>query len=248
MTGVFHTTPIKPLHNLTRIPPIPYLMDKLMHSYTHRLRDLPSSAKVRTILTTNQCRYWPEYVNPITNLTRASHNLGEAAPRAPVLSIAGTWTHPRFTHVPRPPPHIVTRYKESMAHQEAADTHVLILHHIHLRRHLATYHITRSHTTLTNGIVHGQDQTQAIRRAVTTALTATIPTLHPSHIILWLPHTRTCKEELTHLSSLSTASAVCALMTTHLDMADYYTFDLCIFDRRWLGTPSQTELRTMELE
>jgi hypothetical protein len=69
MTGVFRTTPIEPLHNLTCIPPIPYLMDKLMHAYAHRLQDLPSSAQVRMILTTNQCRYWPEYVNPITNLS-----------------------------------------------------------------------------------------------------------------------------------------------------------------------------------
>jgi hypothetical protein len=69
MTRVFRTTPIEPLHNLTCVPPIPYLMDKLMHSYTHRLWDLPSSTKVRTILTTNQCRYWPEHINPTTNLT-----------------------------------------------------------------------------------------------------------------------------------------------------------------------------------
>jgi hypothetical protein len=37
MTGVFCTTPMEPLHNLTCVPPIPYLMDKLMHSYSHRL-------------------------------------------------------------------------------------------------------------------------------------------------------------------------------------------------------------------
>jgi hypothetical protein len=162
MTGVFHTTPIEPLHNLTRVPPIPYLMDKLIHSYTHRLRDLPSSAKVRTILTTNQCRYWPEYVNPTTNLTRVSHGLGEASHRAPIPCTARTWTHPRFTHVPTPPPYIIARYKKSMAHQEAADTHVIVLHHIRSRCHLATYHITRSHTTLSTGVTHGQDQTQAI--------------------------------------------------------------------------------------
>jgi hypothetical protein len=107
MTGVFCTTPIEPLHNLTHVPPIPYLLDKLMHSYAHRLWDLPSSAKVRTILTTNQCRYWPEYVNPITNLTQASQNLGEASTtRAPVPSTAGTWAHPRFTHIPKPPPYV----------------------------------------------------------------------------------------------------------------------------------------------
>jgi hypothetical protein len=57
MMGVFRTTPIEPLHNLTRVPPIPYLIKKLMHSYTLRLRDLPNSIKVCTILSSNQCQY-----------------------------------------------------------------------------------------------------------------------------------------------------------------------------------------------
>jgi hypothetical protein len=135
-----------------------------------------------------------------------------------------------------------------MAHQEAANTHIVVLHHIHLRHHLATFHITHSHHTLSNGIVCGQDQTQAIRQAVTTALTATVPTLHPSHLILWLPYTHTCERELTHLSSLSDTSAVHALIVSHLDMADYHTFDLCSFDRKWPGMPSQMKLWTMELE
>jgi hypothetical protein len=248
MTGVFCTTPIEPLHNLTCVPLIPYLMDKLMHSYSHRLRNLPSSAKVHTILTTNQCCYWPEYVNPTTNLTRVSNDLGEAVTRAPVPCTVGTWTHPRFTHVPNPPPYIIAHYKESMAHQEAANTHVLIIHHICLCRHLATYHITRTHTSLSTGVVHGQDQMQAICRAVTTTLAATIPTLHPSRIILWLPYTHASDKELTHLSSLSHSSAVRALITSHLDAADYHTVDLCNFDRRWPGTPSKMELQTLELE
>jgi hypothetical protein len=70
----------------------------------------------------------------------------------------------------------------------------------------------------------------------------------PVRIVLWLPHTHACKKELTHLSSLSSDSAARALILTHLDTAEYYTFDLRIFDRRWPGTPSKTELRTMELE
>jgi hypothetical protein len=133
-----------------------------------------------------------------------------------------------------------------MAHPEAANTHVQILHHIHLRRHLVTYHITRSRTTLLSGVTQGQDQTQAISRAVTTALATTIPTLTPARIILWLPHAS--EVELTHLSSLSNNSAARALITAHLDTAEYYTFDLHTLDRRWPGTPMQVELWTLELE
>jgi hypothetical protein len=37
ITRVFRTTPVEPLHNLMGIPPIPYLMTKLMDSYINRL-------------------------------------------------------------------------------------------------------------------------------------------------------------------------------------------------------------------
>jgi hypothetical protein len=69
IAGVFKTTPIDPLHNLLGILPISYLLPKLMHTYTLRLQGLPPNAKVHTILTSDQCQYWPDYVNPITNLS-----------------------------------------------------------------------------------------------------------------------------------------------------------------------------------
>jgi hypothetical protein len=69
IAGVFKTTPIKPLHNLLGIPPISYVLSKLMHAYSLRLQGLPPNAKVRTVLLTDQCHYWPEYINPPTNLS-----------------------------------------------------------------------------------------------------------------------------------------------------------------------------------
>ena len=45
MTGCFRTTPVKPLHNLTRVPPIRYTLDKLIHSYSNRLQTLPANTK-----------------------------------------------------------------------------------------------------------------------------------------------------------------------------------------------------------
>ena len=33
ITGAFHTMPIEPLHNLTVIPPISYVLPKLIHSF-----------------------------------------------------------------------------------------------------------------------------------------------------------------------------------------------------------------------
>jgi hypothetical protein len=71
IAGAFKTTPLDPLHNLIRIPPIRYVLDKLMHSYSNRLQGLPLNAKVWTILSEDQSCYWPDYLTPTTNLRRA---------------------------------------------------------------------------------------------------------------------------------------------------------------------------------
>jgi len=81
-----------------------------------------------------------------------------------------------------------------------------------------------------------------------TTLAAAISTLHPSHIIIWLPYKHTCKCKLMHLSSLSNTSAICMLLETHLLTAEYHTVNLCYYDRKWLRTPSKVEIRTLELE
>ena len=46
MMGVFKTTPTDTLHNLTRILPIRYVLDKLTHSYSLRLQELPANSRV----------------------------------------------------------------------------------------------------------------------------------------------------------------------------------------------------------
>jgi hypothetical protein len=75
MLRVFKTTPIEPLNNLTGIPPIPYLLDKLLNAYTHRLRAMPPNTLVHTVLETDRCRIWPSYLNPHTNLHAISINV-----------------------------------------------------------------------------------------------------------------------------------------------------------------------------
>jgi hypothetical protein len=44
-------TPIDPLHNLTHVPPIFYVLDKLIHSYSQCLEGLPPQCKTRTVIT-----------------------------------------------------------------------------------------------------------------------------------------------------------------------------------------------------
>jgi hypothetical protein len=110
MLGVFRTTPIDPLHNLTRIPPISYVLDKLIHAYSQRLEGLPPQCKTRTVITVDRCRYWPTYVHPPTHLARVSQNLGPSTyrPTDPDLCTASSpsWSHPCLYHLCKPLPHI----------------------------------------------------------------------------------------------------------------------------------------------
>jgi hypothetical protein len=55
IAGVFRTSPVDPLHNLTAIPPIAYLLKKLNALYTNRLRAMAPNAKVRSVLTNDRC-------------------------------------------------------------------------------------------------------------------------------------------------------------------------------------------------
>jgi hypothetical protein len=73
MSRVFCMTLIEPLHNLTHIPPISYVLDKLIQSYSQHLAGLPPQCKTCTVITMDHCQYWPAYVQPPTHLVLRSH-------------------------------------------------------------------------------------------------------------------------------------------------------------------------------
>ena len=170
ITGVFKTTPTEPLHNLTGIPPISYLLEKLMRAYSLRLKGLPPNAKVRTVLISDQCQYWPQYLCPTTNLSRVSQGLGPSTYRIPDLCIAGSWSHERLTYIENPPTPTILRYKEDLLHPSPGDIHVFIAPHSHDSKHFGVYYIKRLCETVHKGITNGIDQTQALSEAVTIAL------------------------------------------------------------------------------
>jgi len=252
MTGVFHTTPIEPLHNLTRVPPISYVLDKLTHSYSLHLAGLPPQCKTHTVLTEDQCRYWPTYVRPPTHLTHISQALGPPTyrPTDPDLCTASSpsWAHPRLHYLPKPPPHIIARYKESWEHQEVSDTHITITHTILHGQHVATYRIIRNKNRITYRIHKGADRTQAICLAVKHALS------HPQsmhltyYMILWLP-TQICDTLLTlspHRHSPITRD-IHALISDYLQ-TEVHTFHLRSTAPTWPGKPSKDELRSLDPE
>ena len=92
--GMFKTMPLNPLHNLLSVPPISYVLPKLMHSYTLRLQGLPPNAKVHMVLHTDQCHYWPTYIKPPTNLSWASLRISPDMYQPKDPCTAGSWSHP----------------------------------------------------------------------------------------------------------------------------------------------------------
>ena len=180
--GVFKTTPIDPLHNLLGVPPILYVLPKLMHSYALRLKGLSPNAKVHTVLDTDQCRYWPSYINLPTNLSRASLGIGPSTYRPKDPCTAGLWSHPHVTH--EPPPPNPTTYKDDLAHPWEYDTHIFIFMHIHRELPYALYFIKRNRRVSHRGLNRGIDQMQALCRAVKIALVS-IDIDHTCRIIIW---------------------------------------------------------------
>jgi hypothetical protein len=126
MTGVFKTTPIDPLHNLTGVPPISYVLPKLMHAYSNRLQRLPARARVRTILSEDQCHYWPDYITPMTNLRTAFRAPSIYPPRVEGQTSHDHWNTPRLVYLDPTPDHYVAIHRWDLLHPEPTTLHIFI--------------------------------------------------------------------------------------------------------------------------
>ena len=73
-------------------------MSKLMDSYTHRLQSMAPQAMVQRVLTEDWCRYWPEYVIPITNLSHASREVTISTYRPLGLRCFRLWSRLGLTY------------------------------------------------------------------------------------------------------------------------------------------------------
>ena len=139
LLGMFKTTPVEPLHNLTGIPPIPYLLDKLVNAYTYRLRAMPPNTLVCTVLITDRCRVWPNYFIPPTNLHSVSANISTTTycPISPCT--AGTWAHPKLAYNPNPSDTTIQHYRETLIHPAPSDTYIFCFHMTHNSAHFGCY-------------------------------------------------------------------------------------------------------------
>ncbi len=133
-----------------------------MHSYSVRLGQLPPHTKVRTVLTMDQCRYWPDYIQPLTNLSCASLNTGPPTYRPPSLCTARTWAHPHLTYIPHPSVNTTCLYKQSRERREASNTHIYVTPTTHALLPYATYHITQGLDPTTHGVTTSLDHMQAL--------------------------------------------------------------------------------------
>ena len=176
---------MEPLYNMTGIPPISYVLPKLMHAYSLRLQGLPLGAKVKTILEMDQCCYWPDYTTPHTNLHWASIDLSPSTYHPIDLCTAGLWAHPKVLYTPQPLSSPDTKWlKESITQMPYHPMiHIFISSMAHLTTALTTYHICYAHHPNKfhfTGITIGVNQTQALCRAVQVTLShaTSIPFTH----------------------------------------------------------------------
>ena len=158
MLGVFKTTPVKPLNNLTGIPPIPYLFDKLLNAYTRRLKTMPPNALVCTVLEADQCRIWPEYFTPLTNLHVISRTIGTPTYRPLGPCTAGLWTHPRLVYNPNPLESTIRYHKEALIHPAPGDTYVFTFHFLHPAHggtHMGCFFVYQNRRIIHSGCARG---------------------------------------------------------------------------------------------
>jgi len=127
MMGIFKTTPIDPLHNLTGVPPISYVLPKLMHAYSNCLQRLPAKAKVRTILSDDQCRYWPDYITPITNLRHTFREPSIHPPRVEGQMSHNRWNTPHLHYLDLTPPHLIPEHCQDLLHPKPTTLHIFIV-------------------------------------------------------------------------------------------------------------------------
>jgi len=190
ITWVFHTVPTEPLHNMTGIPPLSYMLPKLMHSYALRLQGLPLGVKVKTILEMDQCCYWPDYATPHTNLRQASTGLSPSTYHPLDPCTAGFWAHPQLHHTPQLPLSLDTEWlKESLTHTPYHLTiHIFICPTVVNSNPVTTFYLCYGHlhtnpTYITRGSQSRVNQMQALCLAVQTTVDSAI-TLKPTHIYL----------------------------------------------------------------
>jgi hypothetical protein len=180
MTGVFRTTPVEALHNLTRILPIEYTLRKLTHAYTLHLQNLPGNTRVRTILSEDRCRYWPNYVQPHTILTRVLGSSLSYYPRVEGRVLTDLRNTPRFTYVKHPTKPQIATHRAELRTQTHTTLHIIISAITDGGSHVAIYD-----STISKGTTQGHSRTQALSRAVYTALRDAIPLL-PISTIIWI--------------------------------------------------------------
>jgi hypothetical protein len=244
IAGVFKMTPVEPLHNLTGVPPISYVLNKLKHSYSLKLQGTAPNAKTRTILYQDQCQYWPDYVRPITDLSLSFIKPAESTYRPFGTADARPWGKPRFTYLPTPPPHILASHKRHLREWDFHSLHIIVSPFIRDTRPVTIFQCSFGGKTILTGCTKGIDYTQAICRAVYDALTRSLPS-HDGPVLLWLRPKTIPDKILTitpHRDSHVTFD-IRQLITSYLTDHELASVDFIAYQRRWPGTPTRMELR-----
>jgi hypothetical protein len=180
MTGVFRTTLVDALHNLTCILPIEYTLKKLMHSHTLHLQKLPANTRVWTILSEDRCHYWPKYVQPTTILMRALGTYNLHLTRVEGQSPTDLRNTPRFMYKSHPSTLTKSHYKTKLRARPPHILHITISTTPYEGSHIAMYE-----SSISVGSVCRSTRMHALSRAVYSAFCDAIPHL-PHATVIWI--------------------------------------------------------------
>src|SRR5713101_2304875 len=123
---------------------------------------MPPNALICTVLTTDWCCYWPDYITLLTNLHHTSTKVGPSTYQPVDPCTARLWSYTHLIHNPSLSPGMLTSYKAMLIHPAPLDTHIFITYHLYEGSHFGLYFILHSCHLLTQGCTKVINQTQAL--------------------------------------------------------------------------------------
>jgi len=123
-------------------------MTKLMDLYTNRLRNMAPQAMIRRVLIEDWCHYWPDYITPTTNLTRASREVTTSTYRPLSPCHFRLWSRPGLTYNTPHSEVALECLKKSFKLRDTPYAHVIVVPYTHESRPIGLYYIYHTDTLI----------------------------------------------------------------------------------------------------
>ena len=250
ISGCFRTTPTEPLHYLLAILPIQLTLEKLNRSFSDRMKRLPPSHALRTIISHNPAACWPDFQSRVPSSLLTLTPSSFPTYTAPTLEAA--WSHPRV--------HSTLGVKPSI--EQRSLTRSLIQTHRGLRLivqlipspigPLGSYLLLHGHDT--QAVYHGQRHGTSTAHATWLALIDGIRSVlnfPPTPLLILIPNHSIAQHlfQLTKHRFLPQASELTSSLSSFLSNAeDEVSVRFEWYSTKWKHLPDRTTFDAMSRE